>query len=278
MLAGYRERAAAAARRARGRRAARRPLPARARVLVQPPGDRPRARARWASPTASRATVSSEEVARGKPAPDVYLEALRRLGVDDARAAIEDSENGIRSAHAAGLRVIAIPNPHFPPGRRGARARRRGPAGPRRGAAALGGGERVVARRVQREARRGAGDLQQAPDRALRRDDVQALARGLERWAARRIVPSALESMKSTPTRSSTTASCGPAADMAKIALISEVAARSSSPPATIRWLPSTGSWSRVNMGARYLSFRLRMLRISPGLARTTSGCRGANG
>ncbi len=60
------------------------------------------------------ATVSSEEVGRGKPAPDVYLEALRRLGVTHA-AAIEDSENGIRSAHAAGLRVIAIPNPHFPP-------------------------------------------------------------------------------------------------------------------------------------------------------------------
>jgi HAD superfamily hydrolase (TIGR01509 family) len=62
------------------------------------------------------ATVSSEEVGRGKPAPDVYLEAARRLGVAaDACAAIEDSENGIRSAHAAGMRVLAIPNPHFPP-------------------------------------------------------------------------------------------------------------------------------------------------------------------
>jgi HAD superfamily hydrolase (TIGR01509 family) len=62
------------------------------------------------------ATVSSEEVARGKPAPDVYLEAARRLRVDPAGAtAVEDSENGIRSAHAAGLRVLAIPNPHFPP-------------------------------------------------------------------------------------------------------------------------------------------------------------------
>jgi HAD superfamily hydrolase (TIGR01509 family) len=60
------------------------------------------------------ATVSSEEVARGKPAPDVYQEVLRRLGVTTATA-IEDSEAGIRSAHAAGLRVIAIPNPHFPP-------------------------------------------------------------------------------------------------------------------------------------------------------------------
>jgi HAD superfamily hydrolase (TIGR01509 family) len=61
-------------------------------------------------------TVSSEEVARGKPAPDVYLEAARRLGRDPARcAAIEDSENGIRSAAAAGLRVIGIPNRAFPP-------------------------------------------------------------------------------------------------------------------------------------------------------------------
>jgi HAD superfamily hydrolase (TIGR01509 family) len=62
------------------------------------------------------ATVSSEEVERGKPAPDVYLEAARRLGVrpDDA-VAIEDSANGIRAARAAGMRVIAIPNSHFPP-------------------------------------------------------------------------------------------------------------------------------------------------------------------
>jgi beta-phosphoglucomutase-like phosphatase (HAD superfamily) len=60
--------------------------------------------------------VSSEEVARGKPAPDVYLEAARRLGADPARAAaIEDSHNGIRSAKAAGMRVVAVPNPHFPP-------------------------------------------------------------------------------------------------------------------------------------------------------------------
>ena len=63
-----------------------------------------------------RAAVSSEEVAHGKPAPDVYLEAARRLGVDAARcAAVEDSRSGIRSAKAAGMRVIAIPNPHFPP-------------------------------------------------------------------------------------------------------------------------------------------------------------------
>jgi len=61
-------------------------------------------------------TVSSEEVARGKPAPDVFLEAARRLGVAPERcAAIEDSGNGIRSAHAAGMRVVAIPNRRYPP-------------------------------------------------------------------------------------------------------------------------------------------------------------------
>ena len=63
-----------------------------------------------------RVTVSSEEVARGKPAPDVYLEATRRLTAPPEHcAAIEDSRNGIRSAKAAGMRVVAIPNPHFPP-------------------------------------------------------------------------------------------------------------------------------------------------------------------
>jgi HAD superfamily hydrolase (TIGR01509 family) len=63
-----------------------------------------------------RATVSSEEVEHGKPAPDVYLEAAQRLGVGPIScAAVEDSRNGIRSARAAGMRVIAIPNPHYPP-------------------------------------------------------------------------------------------------------------------------------------------------------------------
>jgi len=63
-----------------------------------------------------RVAVSSQEVARGKPAPDVYLEAARRLGVDPQRCvAVEDSQNGIRSAKSAGMRVIAVPNPHFPP-------------------------------------------------------------------------------------------------------------------------------------------------------------------
>jgi HAD superfamily hydrolase (TIGR01509 family) len=64
-----------------------------------------------------RATVSSEEVPRGKPAPDVYLEAARRLGADPKEtAAIEDSHNGILSARAAEMRVIAIPNRRYPPG------------------------------------------------------------------------------------------------------------------------------------------------------------------
>jgi HAD superfamily hydrolase (TIGR01509 family) len=63
------------------------------------------------------ATVSSEEVPRGKPAPDVYLEAARRLGVEAERAAaIEDSGNGILAAKAAGMKAVAIPNAHFPPG------------------------------------------------------------------------------------------------------------------------------------------------------------------
>ncbi len=61
-------------------------------------------------------TVSSEEVGAGKPAPDVYVEAAARLGVDPARCvAVEDSGNGIRSAVAAGMAVIAIPNREFPP-------------------------------------------------------------------------------------------------------------------------------------------------------------------
>jgi HAD superfamily hydrolase (TIGR01509 family) len=61
-------------------------------------------------------TVSSEEVASGKPAPDVYLEAARRLRVDPVLcAAVEDSSSGILSAHAAGMRVVTIPNRTFPP-------------------------------------------------------------------------------------------------------------------------------------------------------------------
>jgi HAD superfamily hydrolase (TIGR01509 family) len=64
-----------------------------------------------------RATVSSEEVARGKPAPDVYLEAARRLeAAPPDCVAVEDSHSGIRSAKAAGMICVAIPNAHFPPG------------------------------------------------------------------------------------------------------------------------------------------------------------------
>ena len=63
-----------------------------------------------------RATVSSEEVPHGKPAPDVYLEAARRLSREPASCvAVEDSANGLRSAAAAGMSVIAIPNKAFPP-------------------------------------------------------------------------------------------------------------------------------------------------------------------
>ena len=67
-----------------------------------------------------RASVSSEEVERGKPAPDVYLEAARRLDVAPERcAAVEDSTNGLLSAKAAGMLVVAVPNPSYPPERKG---------------------------------------------------------------------------------------------------------------------------------------------------------------
>lgn len=60
--------------------------------------------------------VSADEVARGKPAPDVYLRALQLLEADaSCTAAVEDSGNGIRSAHAARIAVLAIPNHEFPP-------------------------------------------------------------------------------------------------------------------------------------------------------------------
>jgi len=62
------------------------------------------------------ATASSDEVRQGKPAPDVYLLACKRLGVPPAEATgFEDSGNGILAAKNAGLRVIAVPNADFPP-------------------------------------------------------------------------------------------------------------------------------------------------------------------
>jgi HAD superfamily hydrolase (TIGR01509 family) len=61
-------------------------------------------------------SVSTEEVAAGKPSPAVYLDVADRLGVDpNEAAAVEDSSNGLRSAHAAGLAVVALPHAAFPP-------------------------------------------------------------------------------------------------------------------------------------------------------------------
>jgi HAD superfamily hydrolase (TIGR01509 family) len=61
-------------------------------------------------------TLSTEEVARGKPAPDVYLAAADKLGLTPAVcAAVEDSSNGLRAAGAAGLAVVAIPHGVYPP-------------------------------------------------------------------------------------------------------------------------------------------------------------------
>ena len=65
---------------------------------------------------AFRITLSTEEVARGKPFPDVYLEAAKRLGLPPAVcAAVEDSRNGLRSAAAAGMVVVAVPHGVYPP-------------------------------------------------------------------------------------------------------------------------------------------------------------------
>jgi beta-phosphoglucomutase-like phosphatase (HAD superfamily) len=61
-------------------------------------------------------TMSTEQVPHGKPAPDIYLAVTARLGVAPSScAAVEDSSNGLRSASAAGLHVIAIPHPKYPP-------------------------------------------------------------------------------------------------------------------------------------------------------------------
>jgi Haloacid dehalogenase-like hydrolase len=62
------------------------------------------------------AALSTEQVSRGKPAPDIYLAVTDLLGfVPEACAAVEDSTNGLRSAAAAGLQVIAVPHPRYPP-------------------------------------------------------------------------------------------------------------------------------------------------------------------
>jgi HAD superfamily hydrolase (TIGR01509 family) len=63
-----------------------------------------------------RAVMSTEQVARGKPAPDIYLAVTAALGCPpSACAAVEDSSNGLRSAAAAGLHVVAVPQPRYPP-------------------------------------------------------------------------------------------------------------------------------------------------------------------
>ena len=89
------------------------------RRLVSPSDETFRLRAQRAIAGIGRffqAVVCASESLTGKPAPDVYLEAAKRLGVDPARCvAIEDSTSGIRSAHAAGMHVVAIPNRAFPP-------------------------------------------------------------------------------------------------------------------------------------------------------------------
>ena len=62
------------------------------------------------------AIVSTDEVGRGKPAPDVYQQATARLGFDTRRCvAVEDSANGLRAACAAGMEVVAVPRPAYPP-------------------------------------------------------------------------------------------------------------------------------------------------------------------
>ncbi|NHC15537.1 HAD family hydrolase [Motilibacter deserti] len=63
-----------------------------------------------------RVTLSTEEVAAGKPDPVVYRTVAQRLGLDPSRmVAVEDSSNGLRSASAAGMKVLAVPHSAFPP-------------------------------------------------------------------------------------------------------------------------------------------------------------------
>jgi HAD superfamily hydrolase (TIGR01509 family) len=59
--------------------------------------------------------VYGDDMPQGKPAPDIYLETARRLGLDPASCVgIEDSSNGLRALKAAGMHVIAVPSPGFP--------------------------------------------------------------------------------------------------------------------------------------------------------------------
>ena len=61
--------------------------------------------------------LSSDDVAHGKPAPDVYVEAMRRMDMTpDQTVVLEDSGAGIRAGLSAGARVIAVPNPETDPG------------------------------------------------------------------------------------------------------------------------------------------------------------------
>lgn len=62
------------------------------------------------------AVVSSDDVPRGKPEPDVYLRAAMLLGVPATRCVVvEDSLNGVKAAKAAGAFVVLVPNPSVPP-------------------------------------------------------------------------------------------------------------------------------------------------------------------
>jgi HAD superfamily hydrolase (TIGR01509 family) len=66
--------------------------------------------------TCFAALVSADEVGRGKPAPDVFLATAEKLGTAPRETVVfEDSSAGIQAAHAAGMRVVAVPNPHYPP-------------------------------------------------------------------------------------------------------------------------------------------------------------------
>ena len=61
------------------------------------------------------AMIYGDEIARGKPAPDIYLEAMKQLGATpQVSVGIEDSANGLRSLKAAGMLAVAAPSPDYP--------------------------------------------------------------------------------------------------------------------------------------------------------------------